>query len=58
MDLHEKIREHKLERIRVYLEQTFGDEHSREDALSLVIENFYARYAESIMKANDEKVSK
>jgi hypothetical protein len=56
LDLNTIIREKKLEEIVVFLNYSFpGDEHTRENALNLVVENFYSKYFTKIIEANESK---
>lgn len=52
-DLNLKIAEMRLEEIRVYMSKAFGTEETRESALAVVIESFYSRHFDSIMKSKE-----
>lgn len=49
-DLNQQIRESKLESIRKFLSFRFGESHTRESALNLVVESFFSMHATDIAK--------
>jgi hypothetical protein len=48
--LDDEITEKRLEKIRVFLSSFFDKEYTKEEALDLVVENFYSRFLEAIEK--------
>lgn len=51
-ELNQRITESKLESIRKFLSSRFGENHTRESALNLVVESFFSTYATEIAEVD------